>query len=807
MPKPRILIVEDESLVGLSLQRKLEVLGYEVSAVVGSGEEAIQQARLLQPDLALMDIMLGGELDGVEAARQIRTQLDMPIIYLTAYSDDNTIERAKFTSPFGYLLKPLQERELQIAIEMALHRHQLELALRQSEGEVRRRNWELSLLNRIIAAAASSTNQELLLETVCRELGGAFEAARVVALLLNDEGTGAIEVSSFQADDQVPVHSSASAVESTPTYLSLLSQRTPQFVEQAQHDARLAALRSTFRELSVESLLVLPLVIEDQIVGGLSLTFSQPRRISDHQLDLARRVGEQLSSALVRIRLARTSQRLIAAVEQANESIIITDTDHLIVYVNPAFERISGYPRHEAAGQRISFLNSGKQTDLFYQDLWSTLNAGQLWHGRLSHRRQDGNSYTNDATISPVRNEEGKIVNFVGVLRDVTRELQLEEQYYQAQKMQAVGLLAGGIAHDFNNLLTPIIGFTEILQLELLPDQAESLDLVGRIRRSSIRAADLIRQLLVFSRKQSTEPEIVNLNELIVDSIKLLSRLIEEAIEIETHLAPDLWSVQVDPTQFEQVLFNLAVNARDAMPNGGRLIIETANAVLDDDYVTTHLGAKAGDYVLLSVSDTGVGMNQEVQAHIFDPFFTTKAEGQGTGLGLANVFGIVERSHGYIRVYSELERGTTLKIYLPRHDKPAQLSPPSGKLSERLHGSETVLLVEDETSVRELVAYVLNRHGYTVLDTTNGEEALGLAQDYQAQIHLLLTDTVMPKMGGPELIKHFMGFQPSAKILLMSGYTDKMLPQVDLRASDVEFISKPFSTMELVRKVREVLDS
>jgi nitrogen-specific signal transduction histidine kinase/CheY-like chemotaxis protein len=405
-------------------------------------------------------------------------------------------------------------------------------------------------------------------------------------------------------------------------------------------------------------------------------------------------------------------------------------------------------------------------------------------------------------TITPVRDHEGSIINYVAVKRDVTRELQLEEQYHQAQKLEALGRLTGGIAHDFNNLLTAIIGFAELAYDEYSPDDPKQ-ELMDKVLNSSRRAADLVRQLLIFSRKQIIEPRLLNLNEIVSESNKMLERIIGEDVELRTNLAPDLWPIEMDPSQVIQIIMNLAVNARDAMPEGGQLTIETANMVLDETYTATHLKTQLGEYVLLALSDTGVGMNKAVQDHIFEPFFTTKETGKGTGLGLATIHGIVEQSKGTIWVYSEEGRGTTFKIYLPRATAEALLPTAAPAIEKISTGHETILLVEDNEGVRTLFSNVLEAQGYTVLMAADGQAALRLVKSQAGPIDLLLSDIVMPRLNGKLLAEQLSQIYPDLKIIFMSGYTDQTLGDLPPEAS---FMQKPFSPMVLLRMVRQVLD-
>jgi signal transduction histidine kinase/CheY-like chemotaxis protein len=395
------------------------------------------------------------------------------------------------------------------------------------------------------------------------------------------------------------------------------------------------------------------------------------------------------------------------------------------------------------------------------------------------------------------------------VAEDLTEERSLQEQLIQSQKLEAIGRLSGGIAHDFNNILSAIIGYAQLglLKLSGTDPLRKNFEI---ILKSAEKASKLVQQLLAFSRRQVMKPEAVNLNSLLENMQTMLTRLIGEDIQVEINKKERLWNVKVDPVQIEQVIMNLVINARDAMPKGGKLIIETDNVTLTPSYAQTHRDVVPGDYVLLSISDTGCGMTEEVKAHIFEPFFTTKEPGKGTGLGLATVYGIVKQSNGHIFVYSEPERGTTFKIYFPRYkeEKEKRAKGEEEIISEDLpKGDETILVVEDDEDVRNFTVTLLNELGYTVIEAETPSDALHICDRYHGRIHLLLTDVVLPEMDGRQLAEQMKETCPELKVIYMSGYTDNVIIKHGIIADRVAFLQKPFSSETLARTVRMVLDS
>lgn len=632
MSQLKVQIVEDEGVVALDIRRHLEAFGYRVTGSYASGEEAIANFEAEGPDLVLMDIRLQGQMDGIEAAQIVREQFRVPVIILTAYADEKTIERAKFIEPFGYIIKPFEERELRTNIEMALFRHKLETRLQESEERYRR------FFQEDLSADFVADSQGVLL--ACNR--------------------SFVEYFGFAGPEEV---------EGT-----LLDNRFP--------DEKHAA--DFWQQLKQNNRLVL------------------------HELDLLRADGTKLN--------------LLANV--------VADSD-----------------------------------------------------------------------------ENGRITEVKGYLIDISKRKNLEQQLRQAQKLEAIGRLAGGVAHDFNNILTVILGYSTIVQEKLQNGDTAIENEVTGIKEAANRASTLTRQLLAFSRRQILKPKQVHLNELIKNLEKMMRRLVTEEIGMYLDLSAVPDTVWVDPGQIEQVLMNLIVNARDAMPGGGRISIRTLNYKVTSVEPSPMGEIPPGEYVCAAVRDTGVGIEPHMLKMIFEPFFTTKSEEKGTGLGLSTVYGIIKQSSGFLQIESEMGKGSTFWILLPVSHNKSEAPKSSRGVEQSYTGNERILVVEDEESLRNLVERILKLYGYTVVLADGAEKALKLLEANETEFDLLVTDLVMPRMGGEELAQHFTQQSPSTKIVYMSGYPHKHTSEGSAVESDsTPFISKPFTPEEFVRVVREVLD-
>ncbi|HEX2757759.1 MAG TPA: PAS domain S-box protein, partial [Thermoanaerobaculia bacterium] len=504
--------------------------------------------------------------------------------------------------------------------------------------------------------------------------------------------------------------------------------------------------------------------------------------------------------------LAKRELYFRSLIEHSLDIVAVIAPGGELRYVSPSAQRILGYPPADSTGLNAFDLIHPDDRSLAEGKFRRSLETGTKFEqleARVRHRNGSWRTLSFiGRPLPPETGMQGLIIN----ARDLTDRLQLEAQLRVSQKMEGIGRLAGGIAHDFNNLLTAILGYSELMEAQL-PDDEDLRSSLREIHHAGERAAALTRQLLAFSRRQVLQPELLDLNAVVSEVEKLLRRLIGEDVKLVTRLDPALGSIKADPGQLEQVLMNLAVNARDAMPEGGTLTVETANIMLDTGFAMANPGARSGEYAVLTVADTGIGMSDEVRSHVFEPFFTTKERGKGTGLGLATAYGIVKQSDGYITVDSEPGHGTTFRIYFPRAAGAAAASGRGERSALSPRGTETILLVEDESGVRRLSRTILEAQGYTVLEAASGDEALEIARSHAGEIHLVATDVIMPGMSGRVLWDQLRVLRPKSRVLFMSGYTDDAIARHGVLEPGIAFLQKPFTPFSLAQKVREVLDA
>ncbi|MEI6235170.1 MAG: response regulator [Planctomycetota bacterium] len=631
--KPRLFVVEDELVVARDIQIQLNGLGYDTVGHTDRAEEAILRVGELRPDLVLMDVQLAGTMDGIAAAQAIRDQFSIPVVFLTAFSNQETLERAKLTEPFGYVLKPFSERELQTVVEMALYKHKSETKLRTSEER--------------------------------------------------------------------------------------------------------------FRQLA----------------------------------------------------------------ENIDEVFWISDPANThVLYVSPAYEKVWGRTCESIYKNPREWFQAIHPEDREQVQKWTTQKLENV-STTVTYRiiRPDNSIRWISDRAFVLRNASGQAYRIVGTASDITETKNLEEHARKSQRMEAFGLMAGGVAHDFNNMMTIVIGYSDIW-LSKLPANAPVRQALLSMKNAGERAANLTKQLLAFSRQTILALKVLDLNEVVNNSNTILTSLIGENNQLVLMRHPSLPKIKADPGQVEQILINLAINACDAMPTGGRFVIQTGIESIDQEFAKTHSELKPGTHVVLSVSDTGFGMSPETLEHIFEPFFTTKDVGKGTGLGLAVVHGVMAQSGGAVTVVSTVGVGTTFKLYFPIYKDITSSEVQAEDLA--LHsGHETILIVEDEISLLTMTSDVLQTFGYHVLTAHNGEEALKLLENNNAAIHLMLTDVVMPGKNGRELADAVKPNWPELKIIFMSGYTEDAVMRYGINHEIVAFIQKPFSPFALLKKIRSELDA
>lgn len=695
---------------------------------------------------------------------------------------------------------------------------QAEEALTRSEEEARRLARENEIMAEISRIISSTPDINKVYEGFADEVKKLISFDRITVNLFNfqkDIGivsyVAGLSVPGRQSGDFLPLSNSV-AKEATSKRSSLLIEIKDENEILRRFPGVLPVLKTGIR-----SGIIVPLISQDQVIGSLNFQSTRLNAYTDRDLRLAENIGMQIAGAIANAQLlmerkrAEETLRVSEAkyrqlVEQAPVWIYEVDLNNFkFLSVNDVMCETTGYSREEFLSMSpLMILTEGGKNELIKRN--QKILSGEKVPDSVEYKTKtkDGREVWKLVNAKFIY-EDGKPVRSQVVAHDITERKKLEEQLLQSQKMEAIGRLAGGIAHDFNNLLTIIKGYSELSLMEL----KEGDPLKGRIeeiQKAGERASALTHQLLAFSRRQVMEMKVTDLNFLLGDLNKMLRRVIGEDIELMTIFSEDLGRIKVDPGQIEQMILNLAVNARDAMPSGGRLTLMTANAELDEEYAWKHLGATPGRYVMLSVSDTGVGMSPEVREQVFEPFFTTKEKGKGTGLGLSTVYGIVRQSGGTIYVDSEPGRGTTFKIYFPRVDEALAEGRKKILEEEAPRGSETVLVVEDEEEVRKLAVSILRRQGYRVLESSQGGEAFLVCKQHGGPIHLMVTDVVMPLMSGRELAERLSPLHPEMRVLYMSGYPDDAILHYGVLDEGIEYIQKPFTVEGLARKVRGVLD-
>ena len=825
MSNMTMLIVDDNEENLYQLQILLGGNGYQV-VTAGNGAEALTKARQTPPDLIISDILMP-VMDGFALCREWKKDerlRPIPFVFYTAtYTDERDREFALGLGAERFIVKP-EDPEVFIRIIREVIQqvqrppsspakataggasgpNRLPIEAPQEEETGYLKQYNEALIRKLEAKMMQLEQANGELERDITERKRADEALRTSEQQFRamfDMAAIGIAQADTRTGQWLRVNQKMCIITGYST-AELLRMRILEITHPEDRQKDEEAFQRVVRGEAPDYRLEKRYVRKDGTVAWVNVNMTV---IRDADGEPTRTIAT-IEDITERRQVEESHARLATAVEQAAETIMITDAKGTILYANPAFERTTGYTCQEALGQNSRLLKSGKHDAEFYQRMWAVLTAGQVWSGHIINKRKDGTLYEEDATISPVINPAGRIVNYVAVKRDVTHEMALEAQYRQAQKMDAIGQLAGGVAHDFNNILAVFM-----MHLGLLcqrPDlDAEMREDLKELESGVRRAASLTRQLLMFSRRSVMQAKPLDLNEVVENLLKMLRRLIGEQIRLQFHAGPALPRTQADAGMLEQVVMNLTINARDAMPKGGCLTLSTSVIEFNAAQAALNADRRPGRFVCLSVADTGTGMDEVTLKRLFEPFFTTKEVGKGTGLGLATVYGIAKQHQGWVEVESVLGQGSKFHVFLPASSEAVVEAVPGSCAKPICRGSETILLVEDEADVRTTVASFLRHYGYRVLDASNGPEALALWEKHRTEIDLLFTDMIMPEgLTGLDLAAQLRKEKPELKVVLSSGYSAELASSGSLAAHRVTYLPKPAEPGLLAAAVRNCLD-
>ncbi len=799
----RIIIAEDERIVSEDIKMYLQDYGYEVASVAETGREAVKNARDQKPDLVLIDIVLRGRMDGIEAARRIREDLGIPVVYLTAYADQGKLERAKVTEPFGYILKPFEERELYSTIEMALYKSRMEKKMSHLRGV-------LEATRRVDQFIARETDRGALIKGVCDRLvdtRGYYNAW----ILLFDESGRLFEASAAGTKGRLFSSMAAQAKkgEMSPCIRKALRTTDTVLTEDPKSlcgDCPLAI------EGSCKGTMTVRLKHGEKDYGVFSASIPAEFIREPEEKELFSEVAVDIAHALYTIELdderkrfkeslRESEERFRSLVEESPLGVSLISKKGVYKYLNPRFTEIFGYTLEDIPNGKEWFRKAYPERNYRHKAISTWINDEKNF--------ETGESRARTFRVLCKQGSE-KIINFrpvtlksgdrLLIYEDITERRHLEAQVFHAQRMEAVGTLAGGIAHNFNNLLTAILNNITLMLLDKDPDHPE-YERLKNMEKRVLESSELTGQLLGIGRggKRRTEPQYINK---IIKEQNRIFGMTRKEVTLRGEYEKRPWTVKVDKSQVQQVILNLYVNAWQAMPGGGNIYLKTKNIVLDEDHASA-FNAESGRYVMVSVSDTGTGMNEDILKRIFDPFFTTKEE--GTGLGLASVYGIIRNHGGFVEVSSEEGKGSTFNLYFPAFEGDAKQE--DENKVEELSPAGTILLVDDEESITGLGKILLSRIGYRVFTAREGSEALEIYRKNMGEIDIVILDLVMPGMGGMETFQRLKQLDPGVKVLVSTGHTSDSQIRDMLAQGCQGLIQKPFNMkIDLPRKIKEVMD-
>ena len=759
-----------------------------------------------------MDIHLQGAMDGIAVAEEIRRRFRLPVIFLTAYSEDITLDRAKLAEPLGYILKPFNDRELKSTIEIGLYKH-------RAEEEIRRLNRLYDVLSQVNQAIVRVQSREELLQSVCRiivERGAADlawigwldrDTSRIDPVAVFGKRTDLLLGSTFYADDRPEGQGNPGKA---------IREGTAFACDECGANTCCYPPTHTPARFGFRSCGSFPLRFQGELCGALTIFTTEPGFFREREMELLKEVSTDVSSAIDKIAdhllrrqtqeaLAYSNERLALALAASRMGVWEWNIETNEVFWSPECYDIIGMKHPDPTLESFTSLIHPEDAGRVMDEANRAIVEKGAYTSEFRVVRPGGKVRWLSNYGQATYGEDGVPLRLTGTVLDITDKKQAEEALRQSQKLEEIGRLAGGVAHDFNNILTVISGYGDILRANLSCDDSLA-EYVDQILSSAAKAANLTQNLLAFSRKQPIRPNLCDLNGVVKRSKEFLSRIIGEDIEVETNLWASPLVVMADQNQLDRVLVNIAANARDAMPEGGILSISTSEFTIEDTFIREHGYGEVGSYAAVSISDSGIGMDEDTLGKIFDPFFTTKEIGKGTGLGLSMVYGIVKQHNGYVLARSELRKGTIFTVLLPKTESQSSEESVGEATCILPRGDETILLVEDEENVRKYITLVLSSYGYRVLDACDGKDALNQFARHKDSVALCILDVVMPKMNGKDLLNQLRELKSDIKVLFMSGYSDDILEQKGLSHSKFDITPKPIRVPDFLSDIRRAID-